>query len=80
MKQYKGYYIDGVIFKSKKDIDEFRKENAIERYKLLVKEFVRKSDHAINKIIVEHEERLHKVFGLSYEEIEELEIKFMQTA
>lgn len=77
---YKGYYIDGVTFKSEKEIDEFRKENAIERYGFLIKDFVRKSDNVINKIIVEHEERLHNVFGLSYKEIEELEIKFMQTA
>jgi hypothetical protein len=33
MKQYKGYYIDGMHFKNKEQIDEFIKANAVESYK-----------------------------------------------
>lgn len=75
MRQYKGYFIDHVIFNSKEDIDNFIKQRAIERLISLNEEFARKADMAIMKMISDCEDRLHDEFGMSYEELEEIGLK-----
>lgn len=75
MRQYKGYYIDKVIFHNENEIDAFIKNKAIEKYQMLCKMFANKADNALAAIMVEHEDRLHDIFGLSYEEIEQIEIE-----
>lgn len=74
MMQYKGYYIDHVYFHSKADIDACIRQQAIESYQRLIRYFERHSTLAVNAKLIEEADRLHKVFGLSYEEIEQLEI------
>lgn len=74
MKKYKGYYIDNICFKSKKDIDEFIKSQAIDRYKQLSKLFAKNPSMEISSIMSDLSLKLHDEFNLSYSEIEALEI------
>ena len=80
MTNYKGYYIDNVIFHSKSDIDAFVKEQAINKYKMLVEMFSRKPSMELSCMMSDHADRLHKVFGLSYGEIEDIEIAVFKAA
>lgn len=75
MKQYKGYFIDHVIFNNEKEIDAFLKKQTIEKYQTLCKMFGNKACMELIEIMTPYEERLHNEFGLSYEEIEQLEIQ-----
>lgn len=75
MKQYKGYYIDKVIFNNETEIDAFIKKQTIEKYQLLCKMFTNDACMELVTMMTPYEERLHNEFGLSYEEIEQLEIK-----
>ena len=75
MKQYRGYYIDNVVFFSKADIDAFIKQKAVEKFIWLNKYF---SEHMTMEASVacsEQADLLHNNFGFSWEEIEALEIK-----
>lgn len=74
MTYYKGYYIDHVSFNSKAEIDAFIKEQAIRGYKNACRVFYEKSDMAIAAYMAEKEEQLHDVYGLTWEQIEEIEI------
>ena len=78
MKRYKGYYIDGVVFKSSQEIDAFLKNAIIEKIKQFMTMFV--SDRytaeekmAISNEITNRENRLQKEYGMSASEVEELE-------
>lgn len=75
MKQYKGYYIDKVIFHSESDIDAFIKRETIRKYQMFCKMFADNASMELIVIMRPYEERLHNEFGLSYEEIEQLEIE-----
>ena len=75
MKQYKGYYIDQVIFNNETEIDAFIKKQTIEKYQQLCKMFANDACMALIVMMTPYEERLHNEFGLSYEEIEQLEIE-----
>jgi hypothetical protein len=74
MTQYKGYYIDHIYFHSKAEIDAHIKQKAVEEYQRRIRYFV---DHSTMEAFIfcdEQADRLHNIFGFSYEEIEELEI------
>ena len=73
MRQYRGYYIDKVIFHSEADIDSFLKSKAIEGFKTAVAVFV--SHHTMEASIHcdKLADRLHEVYGMTYEEIEDIE-------
>lgn len=74
MTQYKGYYIDHIYFHSKAEIDAYIKQKAVEEYQRRIRYFV---DHSTMEAFIfcdEQADRLHDIFGFSYEEIEELEI------
>ena len=75
MKQYKGYYIDNVVFNSKKDIDIFLKEQAIRSYQIACQMFARHPEMEYSIYADEKAEVLHDQFGMNWEEIEEIEIK-----
>lgn len=79
MKQYKGYYIDKVIFNNEQDIDEFIKTQAIEAYKKSVKMFVMHSTMEYSVYCDEKAERLVKQFGFTPSEVEAIEIEVMQS-
>lgn len=74
MTKYRNYYIDNVIFNSKEDIDRFIKAQAIESYKRACKRFSEKPSMEMSIFCSEKAEYLHRVIGLSWEEIEEIEI------
>lgn len=80
MIQYKGYYIDHVIFDSKQDIDDFLKERAISAYKIAVQFYMEKRTNAVAQIVDEKAEYLVKHYGFSWDEIEAMEIEAMQNA
>lgn len=74
MTNYKGYYIDHVCFNSKEDIDNFLKEQAVERFIKLNKYF---SDHSTMEASILCSDQslvLHNTFGFSWEEIEAMEL------
>lgn len=74
MKQYKGYYIDGVTFSSKADIDEHIKAATIQSYKVACEMFSRHSDMEHSIYASEIADRLHAL-GLTWDEIEQIEIE-----
>ena len=73
MTQYKGYYIDNTYFHSKAEIDAHIKQQAVEAYQRLIRYFERHSTMAVNAKCIEAADRLHNIFGFSYEEIEAIE-------
>lgn len=74
MTQYKGYYIDHIFFHSKDEIDAHIKQQAVEKFKMLNKFFAERPDMGVAQLCDEQAERLHDIFGFSWEEIEEMEI------
>ena len=80
MTQYKGYYIDHIIFNSKADIDNFIKEQAIDRYKMMCRMFADNSTMELSIIMSEHADKLHNEFGMEYNEIENIEIEVFKAA
>ena len=73
MTKYKGYYIDGAVFKSKNDIDEHLKNLVIERYKKLNKMFSKNPTIELSSLLSDLSIKLHEEHNLSYNEIEALE-------
>lgn len=80
MKKYKGYYIDKVIFNNEKEIDDFIKKQTIEKYQNLCKMFANDACMELVTMMQPYEDKLHNEFGLSYDEIEELEIEALKIA
>ena len=81
MTQYKGYYIDHIIFNSKADIDNFRKEQAINRYKMMCQMFARQdAGMELSILMSEQADLLHNQFGMDYNEIENIEIEVFKAA
>lgn len=78
MKQYKGYYIDKVIFHNEEEIDTFIKNQAIDVYRKAVEYFCENSTMAASIYVEEKAEILVNKFGYTWEEVEELEIKIME--
>ena len=74
MTQYKGYYIDHIYFHSKAEIDDHIKQQAVEAYQRLIRYFADHSTMAVSIKCSESADRLHNIFGFSYEEIEAIEI------
>ena len=78
MKQYKGYYIDKVIFNSEHDIDEFIRNQAIKAYKDAVEMFAIHSTIENSLWCDEKAERLVNQFGFTWDQVEELEIETLK--
>lgn len=72
MKQYKGYYIDHVVFNSEAEIDNFIKKQAVEGYKALCTMFANKPSMELSAMMCDKAKFLHEC-GLGYDEIEALE-------
>ena len=75
MTKYKGYYIDHVVFNSKKDIDEFCKNELIKSIKKYTDMMFCDRYDASQKMVLagwiaDREHLLHDEYGMSYEEIE----------
>lgn len=80
MKQYKGYYIDNVIFNSEAEIDTFIEKQAVDAYKTACKLFVNHSTMANSIYCSEKAEILVTRFGYTWEQLEALEIEVYKTA
>ena len=78
MKQYKGYYIDKVIFNNREEIDRFLEEQAVEAYTRAVELFVIHSTVENSVYCDEKAQVLVDQFGYSWEQVEALEIKTLQ--
>lgn len=77
MTQYKGYYIDNVIFHSREEIDQHIKNEIIKKIKVLHDMMFsgRYSNAEVMQLsneITIREERLHDEYGMDWEEIEEI--------
>ena len=79
MKQYKGYYIDKVIFNNEQEIDEFIKSEAIRTYKMAVELFAQHSTMENSIYCDDKAEILVKQFGFTWEQVEEIEIETLKT-
>lgn len=77
MKKYKGLYIDHVVFNSKAEIDEYLKAVAIKAYKSAVKAFCEHIDMEHSIYSDQKAEYLNTQFGMSWSEIEAIEIEAM---
>lgn len=78
MRNYRGYYIDNVIFNSKEDIDNFIKAEALRAYKSAVELFAIHSDMANSIYCNEKAEILVNQFGYTWEDIEAIEIETLE--
>lgn len=77
MKQYKGYYIDEVVFNSTEEIDSFLKAQAIQAYKVACEYFA--ETHTIEAALFCDEKAQYLVnnFGMDWDEIAALEDEAM---
>lgn len=80
MKQYKGYYIDNVIFNNESEIDKHIENKAVEAYKIAVELFCKEKSLEYAAYVNEKAENLVNNFGYTWEQVEKLEIKFMTAA
>lgn len=80
MKQYKGYYIDNVIFNNEAEIDAFLEKQAIDAYKLACELFAERPTIENSIYCDEKAERLVNQFGYTWDQIEALEIDAYKTA
>lgn len=80
MKNYRSYYIDGVAFTCKADIDNFIKELTIESYKRLCFMFANNPSMELCNMMSNKADYLHSACGLSYDEIEAIEIEASKAA
>lgn len=77
MKEYKGYYIDDVIFHNENEIEEHRKEYAVNAYRMAVELFNHNRNIEYAMYVDEKAETLVNNFGYTWEQVEELETEFM---
>ena len=75
MMKYKGYYIDGVVFNSKAEIDEFVKAEIIKKARIFNDMLMSGRYEASQMIklsteISIRERRLHEEFNMDYDSIE----------
>ena len=74
-RQYKGCYIDHVIFNSKADIDRFLKDQALEAYKIAVEIFAFRRNMESSIYMMEKAEVLVTQYGYTWDEVEAIEIE-----
>ena len=79
MRKYKGYYIDGVVFKTEKEIDDFHRKNAVESFRKSVEYFAKHPTMEASIYSGERAENLVKNYGYTYNEVEAIEIDVYET-
>ena len=77
MTKYRGYYVDGVVFHNKKEIDIFVKQSIIDKIKLFNEMFLSDRYTPMQKMqiaseIAIRERRLHDEFGMDWTAIESI--------
>lgn len=78
MKKYRGYYIDGIVFSSEKEIDAFLKAEAIKSFRRAVQNFVRRPSMEASLYTAEKAEYLNNLHGMDWDEIEQIELDTMR--
>lgn len=78
-KRYRGYYIDGVIFNSKADIDKFIEQKAVESFVTACEIFNRLVTAEASIICHQRAENLVKNFGYTWDAIEAIENKVAES-
>lgn len=78
MTKYKGLYIDHIYYHSKADIDEAIKQREINNYKMRCEIFAMRKTMEASIFADEQAEKLHNEFGISWEELEQMEIEAYQ--
>lgn len=78
MKQYKGYYIDNVIFNSKEDIDKFIESEAVNAYRKSVEYFANHPTMEASSYSSDKAEVLVNKFGYTWEQVEAIEIETLE--
>lgn len=73
MTQYKGFYIDNVLFHSKSEIDEAVKQREIARYRLRCENFLIHRTLEASIFADEQADKLHDEFGITWEELENID-------
>ena len=73
MKQYKGYCIDRIHFNNETEIDNFIKQQEVDRFIRYNNFFASNPTMEASVICSDQADRLHNIFGFSYEELEEIE-------
>lgn len=74
MKKYKGVYIDNTFIKSESDADALLKDLTLRKYKALCELFVNNHSIELVSMMIPYEDKLHNEYGLSYEEIEKIQL------
>lgn len=80
MRQYKGCYIDNVIFHNAKEIDKFLENQALDAYKTACELFAIHNDMEYANYCNEKAEILVNQFGYTWEQLEAIEIQAYATA
>lgn len=80
MKKYKGCYIDKTVFHNEAEIDEFLKQQAIREYKIRCQVFAANKDMGTGIYADEQAEMLNREYGISWEDLEQMEIEAYKTA
>ena len=73
MKQYQGSYIDHIHFNSEAEIDDFIKQQEVNLFIRYNKSFASNPTMEASVVCSDQADRLHNIFGFSYEELEEIE-------
>ena len=80
MRQYKGYYIDKVIFNNEEEIDAFLEMQALVAYKIACMQFMWNNTMENSIACDEKAERLVNQFGYTWEQVEKIETAVYKTA
>lgn len=80
MKKYKGYYIDHVYYHSEAEIDEAIKQREINNYKMRCEIFAMRKTMEASIFADEQAEKLNREYGISWEELEQIEIEAYKNA
>lgn len=80
MTQYKGYFIDHIIFNSKQDIDNHIEKMAVEAYKKACWLFNKDRSMEASIYADEKAEYLVEHFGYTWDQIEAIEIEVLKVA
>lgn len=79
MKNYKGYYIDKVVFNNEKEVDDFIKNQTIDTYKKSVELFANHPTMENSNYCSDIAEKLVNQFGFTCEQVEQIEIEVLES-
>lgn len=80
MIKYKELYIDHIYYHRKEEIDEAIKQREIENYKMRCEIFAMHKTMEAGIFADEQAQKLHDEFGISWEELEQIEVEAYQKA